>query len=417
MYEFVIQLRRLGNRALQAITHLNTDFDEIFAAWMISRFGDQPWLDNWTNGRVELGVGKVGEKGVFNEHDDRDTKGDKSNSCATLIAESLGLREHHILAPLLEAALAQDAEGLGERFDIFSFIKGWRKLEPRHEAEIFEWTFIALDAWYGAQKARWDEWNTLPVRERDARWKAHQEIGRHGVLLPSLEAVVRQTVTDTAVRSHWESIIYTKWPQIEARLIEATANAHAWQTWEVARTAKGTIRVGSIISDDPYAVDGMRKTKMGFGVIIHAESNGCFQVFGSKGKISLVGVLGRLAHLTLSKRKELSLETLELPPMKQVDEVRRQLARPGKQLWTPDIYWWTSGPAIFNGSLTTDTPGMIGAGLTMTELKQAVIEGIKDELGHLETRKPQPNKPADPPKQPPPADPAPPTPETPEPAK
>lgn len=121
----------------RAVTHHRPDLDELFALWLLSRFGKQvyPGLSRSPIQTIDAGLsltpGETGDKwldrgcvvigalgGQFDEHGKGDGK-----SAASLTAEFLGLTENGGLKPILEYAVKADDKATDGPFAMARLIK------------------------------------------------------------------------------------------------------------------------------------------------------------------------------------------------------------------------------------------------------------------------------------------------------
>jgi hypothetical protein len=151
---------------VDARSHNALHIDEWWAAWLAIKFGSPEWLQ--ANCRLdgetyilELGFGP----GPFNEHpqkDDGEGNGRAriaDESCATLVAKSLGLENAPLISRVMRYVKAQDLENKGSRLDLGNMLKqlasfgDWQN-DLADDLTVGRWVFLAFDALYYAEVLR-----------------------------------------------------------------------------------------------------------------------------------------------------------------------------------------------------------------------------------------------------------------------
>lgn len=152
------------------ITHTRPHIDEIFAIWLLRKFGEAMFpgistakieyrsiniglLDDKTakqwveEGILLLGIGK----GRFDEHPGIGTTEKRGNCCATLIAKALDVYSDIVLKDLIDFVFNDDTDAVPEErspFDLGALVVVRNKNNKISPEEVLEMTFSDIDCFY-----------------------------------------------------------------------------------------------------------------------------------------------------------------------------------------------------------------------------------------------------------------------------
>jgi hypothetical protein len=147
------------------VTHKNPHLDDIFAVWLLKKFGGDKF-PNIKRARVEfvgglsrdfssekyptrlfVGIGN----GQFDEHPNPLKKIErKEGECtSTLVAKHLGLNKFKPILQMLKEVKKNDLEGGGSILDLHQIISAMKLYQS--DFDVMRWVFFALDAKYGEQ--------------------------------------------------------------------------------------------------------------------------------------------------------------------------------------------------------------------------------------------------------------------------
>jgi len=160
-----------ARRVERIVTHEQPHLDEIFAVWLLRKFGKKmfPGIDEakiiftGNGGRLPedvsaedlekggiLPIGTCG--GRLDEHPGFDAKG-KENECAsTLVAKCLGIDDDPALKGILQFVLKGDTKkGTGHPFDLAEITKSLHRQYPKRQEDVIKWTTVGIEAKYRDQ--------------------------------------------------------------------------------------------------------------------------------------------------------------------------------------------------------------------------------------------------------------------------
>ncbi len=354
-------------------THPNPDMDEVLGSWLIRLRATKEWIienSQEIDGQrvIFLGVGDASQRGVFNEHAKRDVGGDNSDSCATLVAKSLGIFNDPVLKPLIMYGLAEDTEGSKSPFDLPTFLKHGRKLKPNN-AENIRWALGGLDIWLAKESVA----SELP----EAQQAIYRKMSGSLLNIQSLYTAARLTPVETVPNSdEWLNIALDVYEQAEIRKAKAAewTKAHAQEHHVVFAGNRFTYYI--VETDDEFAVDGFFSWSRA-PMLVRLEPNGRFQIF-MRGDASLGSeVFSRLIHKITANVNLIPDEVLKKPIADQIRWVRYEQPIGSTPYWMWRVYFHPKMAIIFNGSLTAyyQEP-LIGNGLTVTELQRVIELGV-----------------------------------------
>jgi len=153
----------------EIITHPRPHFDEVFAIWLLKKFGEEkfpgissakisflaqeiePPLDfdkkMEQEGKILVGIGG----GRFDEHPTLQKEGKIGECAATLVAKDLGVEKLPELQRMLEFVRNHELKGAGHPFDIDCMMKVLYQYYEKNPEKVIEWAMVAIEAKYQEQ--------------------------------------------------------------------------------------------------------------------------------------------------------------------------------------------------------------------------------------------------------------------------
>ena len=181
MYETI---RRVCGRQITFLHHDRLHFDEGTAIWLIERKATREWLNAHCPGdRVMIGCGD----GEFDDHTTATKVRTGTDSSATLVAQSLGLRKHPAYRQLFNYVVAHDQQGVTNPFDAGGIVKMLHSRFP--SAQVLEWIYMVLDAEYTKQQ----EYLQAPAIVKEAKVRM-VTIGKRQLKVVAVSSGNRQVI-------------------------------------------------------------------------------------------------------------------------------------------------------------------------------------------------------------------------------
>lgn len=154
-------------KAVRVVTHERPHLDEIFAFWLLRKYGEKffpgissaqlEFVQNGPNLQlpdnvIALGVGG----GMFDEHPSHNGERKREECAATLVAKFLGVDKLPELQTLLRLVYNDDVKGAGYPLDISKLSK--LMFEQRvPSVNVVSWVMLGIETKYRAEYALWGE--------------------------------------------------------------------------------------------------------------------------------------------------------------------------------------------------------------------------------------------------------------------
>ncbi len=143
------------------VTHVSPHLDEIFAIWLLRRYGEEQfpgvaeapivywtagmesrtWGDYWNSGTLLIGVGG----GPFDEHPGDGEARKKNKTATSLVAEYLGLAEVEAFMQLMQYVVKNDLQGSKNAFELGRMVTMLHNEHPDDPQRVIDWTTTVID--------------------------------------------------------------------------------------------------------------------------------------------------------------------------------------------------------------------------------------------------------------------------------
>ncbi|OGZ69404.1 MAG: hypothetical protein A3F47_02125 [Candidatus Staskawiczbacteria bacterium RIFCSPHIGHO2_12_FULL_38_11] len=167
----VLTIKKLCDIVYVIVTHMRPHFDEIFAIWMLKKFGEA-YFPGIKEAKISFeGAGgedlrgfsaeKLEKKGVvcvgigrgrFDEHPGIQTAKKEGECASSLVAKFLGIDKDPALSQILRFAVKSDLKAVGSPFDWAQGVKKMHQAYPNHRTKVINWATMLIEAEYYVQQ-------------------------------------------------------------------------------------------------------------------------------------------------------------------------------------------------------------------------------------------------------------------------